>query len=140
MTLGEFAERQRLRIRRDEDGSYHIPGRAGQLFEYDGQRLAVMYLDGTPRAWGNRKRACLAVGMELHQDGDAEGTLLFDPENDAQAELGIQVAGVGRRRVLSDEHRRSLVAAGAAHRFVSDGDGCSEALHALETSPSATAG
>jgi hypothetical protein len=140
MKLADFAERHRLRVRRAEDGEPHVPGRDGQLYEHDDARLAVVYLDGTPRAWGHRKRACLAAGMTLLQDGDAEGTLLFDPANPEHVRLAVEVVGARRRKQLSEEHRQKLVAAGAAHRFASDDDGCSDALHALETTSAALAG
>jgi hypothetical protein len=47
----------------------------------------------TGEMWNNRRNACVAVRMELHQAGDREGGLLFDPLNPEQAKLAIQVSG-----------------------------------------------
>jgi len=35
MTVNEFAEKRRLKMRRDECGESIIPGRQGQIYEYD---------------------------------------------------------------------------------------------------------
>lgn len=97
MDIRAFAKRERLKTRRDEVNEEIIPGRGWKLqahrigeeavltsrgshiYEHGDGRLAATFLKGTPRTWGFRKRRGLAVGMELHQDGDEEGTLLFDP-------------------------------------------------------------
>lgn len=106
--LQTFADRYRLRIRVDDAGDRMIPGRDGLLYDYGSGRLGVMVLDLTPRRWGNIRRRCEAVGMELLQDGDAEGALLFDPAAAAQAQLAIRVAHVKRRRVVSEATRQRL--------------------------------
>jgi hypothetical protein len=46
--------------------------------------------------------------MEVHQYGDREGSLLFDPSRAEHAKLAIQVAGVKRRRTMSDALWASL--------------------------------
>jgi len=51
-------------------------------------------------------------GFQLIQNGDWEGTLLFDVENVEQAKLAIRVLGIKRRRKLSLEQ-----AARAAERL-----------------------
>jgi len=105
-TIREFAERHRLRVRHDEDRTWIIPGRYGHLWD-DGDRLAVTIFGehATKTLWTYRRRACLAAGMELVQDGDAEGTLMFDPSNAEQAQAAIRAAGVKRRRTLSPAQR-----------------------------------
>jgi hypothetical protein len=62
----------------------------------------------TTEMWTNRKKACLAVEMELHQDGDREGCLLFDPRNAAQAKVAIQVAAVKIRRIMTQAQKEDL--------------------------------
>lgn len=79
MDLKELAEANRLRTRRDEDGSSIIPGKDGHIYSHGTNRFGVVVFEQTPRKWGFRKRACLDAGMELFQDGDYEGTCLFDP-------------------------------------------------------------
>jgi hypothetical protein len=113
-TLKPFVAKYRLKLRIDVDETRIIPGRVGQIYAHDPARLGVMYLP--PRAktsemWTNRKKACLAVGMLVHQDGDREGCLLFDPRNAAQAKLAIQVAGLKRKRIMSPAQMESLAKA-----------------------------
>jgi hypothetical protein len=107
MTLQAFAEDHRLTVRRDEANDRIIPGKHGHIWER-GERFAVTLLDLTPRKWNHRKRLCLEEGMELDQDGDFEGTLLFDPTNADQAEAAIGVAKIRKRKVPSEAQLRSL--------------------------------
>ena len=59
--------------------------------------------------------------MILRQNGDAEGSLSFDPGNDEQAGLAIWIAGVKYRRHLSEEQTWSLAARAAyARKFRDD--------------------
>ena len=102
MSARSFAEPHRLRVRRDDDGAAIIPGKYGHLWEFDDNTLALTLLDLTPKKWGNRRRACLGAGMEIHQDGEDEGTLLFDPADDDQLALAVKVCGIKRRRILSE--------------------------------------
>jgi hypothetical protein len=113
MDVGAFAESQRLKVRRDEDGTQIIPGKAGHVWAYGAGRLAVTLLELTPRTWGHRKRACLAVGMDLHQDGDYEGTLLFDPTDAEQVQVALKAAHVKRRRRVSTKTKERLRAMSA---------------------------
>jgi hypothetical protein len=108
--LTDFAERHRLRIKRDQDRTWIIPGRFGHLWE-DGDRMAVTVFGehATPRGWGNRRRACLAAGMECVQDGDAEGTLTFDPSDAEQAQAAIRAVGAKRRRTMSPAQREAAM-------------------------------
>jgi hypothetical protein len=100
-----FADNHRLKTRIDGDGTKIIPGRDGQIYEYDADVLAVMYRPKgdawKPKTWGNARRACLALGFTLLQDGDSEGCLSFDPTNKAQAKLALKVAHIKTRRIPS---------------------------------------
>ena len=125
MTLKDFAERYRLRLAKDECDDPVIWGRPDQtnIFEHaiDGSRFGVMFMtDGRkpPRTelWRKFQSACLAAGMTSNQVGDAEGTFLFDPADDAQAKTAIRVARVPRRKQLSPERREAMVAVLAAAR------------------------
>ena len=40
--------------------------------------------------WNHTKVKCLAAGMTLHQDGDAEGIFVFDPADPGQTKLAIK--------------------------------------------------
>ncbi len=121
--LRTFAEAHRLRTRRDEDNTLMIPGKVGHIWEFDEDLLAVTLLNLTNGKWSGEKRGrrkpCCDVGMKLHQDGDCEGTLLFDPEDAEQVELALRVAEVKRRRWMSPENKQRFVEAGKATRFKS---------------------
>jgi hypothetical protein len=66
-----------------------IPRRQGQIYEYDAAELGVMFMPPPtkddrwgkwcPKKWGNFRRAALAIGMTLRQNGDSEGCVSFDP-------------------------------------------------------------
>ena len=109
-------------MRRDECGESIIPGRQGQIYEYGDGELGAMFMPTPtkddrwgkwcPRTWGNFKRAALAIGMTLRQNGDSEGCLSFDPANDAQARLAIKIAGVRPKRRVSPEEIARLVTVG----------------------------
>jgi hypothetical protein len=58
--------------------------------------------------WNNRRRAGIEAGMLVHQDGDWEGSMVFDPSNPSQAKLAIQIAGLKRKRVMSDAQKKAL--------------------------------
>ncbi len=118
MTVIEFANAHRLTLKTDRgDGTQVVVGRTGQIYEYSATELAVMFilLDDSqpcPRRWSNALRKCAAAGMRVLQNGDAEGTLAFDPSNPEQVKLAIAVAGIKRKKKLSDQHRAKLVASG----------------------------
>jgi hypothetical protein len=118
MTVADFAANHRLKTRVDDDNTTIIPGRHGQIYEYDDQLLGVIYSNPRDKAanrWLTAKRECEAAGMTLQQFGDREGSLSFNPENRAQAKLAIRVAAVKFKRIMSEKQRevarRGLAAA-----------------------------
>lgn len=111
MDIRAFANEYRLRTRRDEDGGRIVPGKHGKIDPYDIATLAVMILGSTPRKWGFARRAGEAAGMTVLQDGDAEGTLLFDPSNAEQARTAIKIAAAKRKRIMSPAQREVLAKA-----------------------------
>jgi hypothetical protein len=121
-TLIAFARQYRLKARPnpDDDGAEVILGRQGQIYEYDENQLAVLFMppgEPRPRMWTTFKRAAIGLGMVLRQNGDAEGALSFDPANPKQAKLAIKIAGAKRKRRLSSEHRTKLLIASKASQF-----------------------
>lgn len=102
MTTTDFADKYRLKVRRDADGTEIIPGRPGSshIYEYGEDELRVMFLPyksihdpARPRLWHSLCREAIALGMVLRQNGDAEGCLSFDPSDQGQARLAIRIAG-----------------------------------------------
>lgn len=116
-----FAETYRVRIKKDSCGELIIPGSlrpadmperleyASHLYEYgDRSRFGVLLTFQSKKGWTNAKRELLTAGFTVVQDGDTEGTALFDPHNERQARLALRLARVRERRTLSDEQRRVL--------------------------------
>jgi hypothetical protein len=89
-----------------------IPGKKGHVYVHG---------EGILGAWTDRPSAIRQLGgiggLKLHQRGDREATFIFSP---AAFDAVAMVLGLKRRRRLSEERRRELIEAGAAHRF---GDG-----------------
>jgi hypothetical protein len=108
MTLQEFANRHRLRVRRDEDGQPIVSGRDGVIYRHGSRQFAVMVLDPADKVtrsarprWAHRKRLCRAAGLRLILDGDTEGTHLFRPEDPAMAGIAMKIVRASRRRIAS---------------------------------------
>lgn len=98
MTLQEFADRRRLRIRLGEDREPIILGKRGHIYEHDAETLGLLLEYPTARRWNWARRKLEAAGFTIWQDGDQEGSALFDPENAAQVRLAFRLAGVKTRR------------------------------------------
>jgi hypothetical protein len=103
MTIKEFAARHKVRIKLDELADPIVIAKHGQIYEYGPGQFGVMFLTDSVGKWNNRRKECEAAGMKLIQDGDTEGTLLFDPENLAQAKTAIRTVGARFRRQVSPE-------------------------------------
>ena len=121
MTIQEFAAKYRLKTRHitvfKGEQVYDIPGKHGEIYEGDEEFLGVLFAPPSktdkcgrwcPRKWGKVKRAGLAVGMILRQNGDSEGCLLFEPTNQVQSKLAIKISGVRRKRAVSPESAARL--------------------------------
>ena len=117
MTINDFATQHRLKTKHDRgDDTTIIPGKAGQLYEYSDEELAVMHIlpatkPARPRVWNRMRDLCAAAGMVLRQNGDAEGALSFNPENREQVKLAIKLAGVKRKRQMSEKQKAVAEAA-----------------------------
>ena len=122
MTIIEFAEKHKLKVRRDsDDGTDIIPGMHDQshLYEWDDSELAVMFITpatkpARPFFWRKYRDSGIAAGMRLIQDGDAEGCLGFDPTKPDQVKIALKLAGVKCKRQVSPEQLATL----ARFRFI----------------------
>jgi hypothetical protein len=112
--LARFAAKYSLRVQHDECDDPVILGKHGHLYEYSPTELGLMILppDGNPRPrlWNSISKECIASGMILRQNGDAEGALSFSPENKEQAKLAIRMAGARPKRQMSEERRQAQAA------------------------------
>ena len=57
-----------------------------------------MFLGATAKLWGNAWRKMLAAGYEIHQNGDTEGSCLFQADNAEQMKVAFKVVGAFRSR------------------------------------------
>jgi hypothetical protein len=109
-----FAQDRRLKISKTDEGEKVIAGRLGEshIYQYSLTELGVAFVPGkwTPKTWGNHKRAAIALGMTLRQNGDSEGTLSFDPTNWPQSKLALRIAKARAKRVLSPERAAAAAA------------------------------
>jgi hypothetical protein len=128
-----FAEKHRLKVVTDKgDGTQVIPGKKGQVSEYDSRHLAVMCIsedcNWTARGWNSARRAGEAAGMPTLMDGDAEGSLSFDPDNPGQARLAIKLAACKTRKQRSEKQIAQLQDARTKNPLAKRGFTSSEAL------------
>lgn len=108
-----------------DDGTEIIPGTHDQshIYEDDG-KLAVMFITpaskpARPFFWRKYPDLGLVAGMRLRQNGDAEGCLTFDPANAEQVKIAFRLAGVKRKRQMSQKQMATL----ARFRFTPATDG-----------------
>jgi hypothetical protein len=129
-----FAESYRLRVTRDDCGDSYIVGKAGLIYGSVGLRLIVT-ITGGPNAsrWNRAKRRSLAAGFELWQDGDDEGSVLFDPDIPVHAKLAIRLVGCRQRRIATPAQRVAL----ARHAFQSKTPRASGSMRPLESTNAA---
>jgi hypothetical protein len=98
LSIPRLAERWRLRVQRLEDGDPAIVGKYGHVHAHGDGRFGLLFMPGKVRLWAYAKRRLEAGGLLIWQDGDEEGSALFDPGNPAQARVALKVVGVRRRR------------------------------------------
>ena len=110
MDIQAFANRYRLRAKRHEDGELIITGKLGHVYGHDDATLGLMFMPNRPRLWPNARRKLDAAGFVIWQDGDEEGSALFDPTNKAQVRLALKVVGAKRKRSLTPAQRSAKVA------------------------------
>ena len=120
LMIERFASTHRLKSALDECWERIVPGKHGHIYEWntDGSVFGVMFMPPKtprepwgkwcPKRWGNFKRAGLALGMTVVQNGDSEGCLSFDPNDKAQVKLAIKIAGVRPKRRISPEQHATL--------------------------------
>jgi hypothetical protein len=103
MNLTDWASRHQLRRpRRDACGDLNILGKRGDIYEY-GQGLLAATILHAPNAqhWNKYREAAKAAGCRVTQNGDEEGTFLFDPGNEIQVNLSLEAIRAFRKRKVS---------------------------------------
>jgi len=103
MTIFEFASKHRLRIKRDECGEQTVLGKRGIISEFDTSKgLLAATILGAPSAqhWNTHSRAMRAAGCTIAQNGDAEGTVVFDPADTNQTDAALRAIQARRKRTV----------------------------------------
>lgn len=110
MDIKRLAEKYGLRLKRDDCGELFVPCKRGQIYEYGSGWFGVMVFgpNASARAWSSVKRLLTTAGFTPHQDGDYEGSLLFNGGNEVQCRRAIRVMGAFRRRRYSPENLKRL--------------------------------
>ncbi len=116
MTITEFSQKYRLRLRRTEDGEQISRGKYGEIYQHGDGFLGVLVMPNghRPRLWPGARRRLEAVGCTIWQNGDHEGSVVFDPANLKQCRLVLMVIGAKRKRIPSPAQLATLEKATSA--------------------------
>ena len=109
MDLREFACKFRLKTIRDGCGDVIIPGRNGQIYEWGSRSFACLVMAKSARYWNATREKLIGAGFRAIQNGDTEGTVLFDPQDGGQAGLAMKAIGPKRKRVVTESQKAILV-------------------------------
>ncbi len=126
MKLEDFATKYRLKVRREEDGEPMISGKFGRLYQHDPETLGLLFLPGRPRLWPHARRKLEVADLTIWQNGDDEGSTLFDPANTVQSRLALKVIRAKPRRTPSAAQLEVLEKARKSRRIAPKR--CAEAL------------
>ena len=112
-TIVQFAERHRLRVKRDGCGDAVVLGKFGHLYEHNTDVIGVSLEDvrsgpSRARCLLGRRRMAVDAGFRLHQAGEAESILLFEVGDTAQEVLAIKLVGAKQRRTASPAQLKVL--------------------------------
>ncbi len=113
MRMELFVRGHRLRMKRDACGDLIVRGKLGHIAEHGGGFFSVVLEDtasgpSRARALLGRRRKALAAGFRLHQAGDCESVLLFDPAKPHQAKLAIRLVMARPKRRASEAQLANL--------------------------------
>ncbi len=121
MEIKEFAERYRVKTRKDSCEEAIIPGKPRNaarpedrhhIYDHGNGKFGVCLLFTSVGKYHNAQKRLVAAGFTQGQDGDSEGTFLFDPADKQQAKAAIREAGIRIRKELSAERLQAMKARG----------------------------
>ena len=101
-----FAEKYRVRVKRDDCGECVVRGKLGHLYEHDACRFGIS-LEAPPnnarsdRTLRARRRRAIGAGFVTHQEGDSEAVLIFNPADTKQARLAIRLIDAKKIRQVA---------------------------------------
>jgi hypothetical protein len=109
--LEQFAYKQNLRLKKDDCGDLMIPAKLGHIYEHSDLLLGVV-LSESPKYSRKkllpRRRQLVKAGFKLHQAGDAESILLFDPQDVTKAKAVIRALGAKKKRRQTTRQLQNL--------------------------------
>ena len=116
MTLEEFADRYKVKVKTDSCGDPIIHGKVRgaqrpedthHVFESPklSNMLAVYFNFETVGRWNNVRKKLLAYGAQLAVAGPYDGYLLFDPLNEPLVKLVLKLARIKVKRQLTEEQK-----------------------------------
>lgn len=143
--LKQFASEHGLRLKRDKCRDLMIPAKLGHIYEHGAGLFGVVFSESArhrSRILLARRRQLLKAGLTLHQAGDAESILLFDPTSAVQAQAVIRAVGARKKRRQTAGQLLNLRKAlekkplQTPGNNATSGDGSVGQLHSLEGSSS----
>jgi hypothetical protein len=121
MNLKDLSETYRFKTRTDECGDLIAPGRNGHLYTDRGKLLYCLTDDGRKPFKSQRFRSSQESRMEgiatCKLQCDYEGIYELTVVTPASIRTFIKLAGIPKRRRLSDERREKLIASGKRYRI-----------------------
>src|SRR3954469_22030191 len=112
MKLREFAEKHSVRVKRSrEDETDNVVGKYGEIYEYSDDTFGVMVMPDPPRRglWVRSRQKFEALRMTITQNGEQEGSAIFDPSDRKQVKAAIAAIQAKKMRTLSPERRARLL-------------------------------
>lgn len=107
-SVRDFAARHSLsltRVRLDDCGDVTLTGKRGDVYEHSANplRLAVTILRcPSSLHWNKHHELLRTAGCVITQNGDMEGTAVFDPANEAQTQAVLEAIRPRRKRQVKD--------------------------------------
>jgi len=110
MNLQEFADQFRIRPpHADECGDLNIVGKRGDIYVYDDKLFCCTILRApTSQHWNKYREQAVGMGLKVTQNGDAEGTFLFDPAVTIEANFAIEAIQPHFKRQASPAQLENL--------------------------------
>lgn len=120
MTLEDFAQRYKTKIKKDSIGDAFIAGRLADkkmkdrpeyhqhIYAYDGGKFAVFMLYPTNARWNSARKQLEALGATTIVNAECEGIIRFDPNDAKLVGRIIKLAGIRVKREMTEEQKTKL--------------------------------
>jgi hypothetical protein len=116
MTLQEFADKYKVKIKKDSCDDSIIPGKLKgaqrvednhHVFEAQGKFSVYLNMPTTGR-WSGATKRLLAAGAYRQMTGRMDGYLGFDPDDEPLVKLVLKTAKIRVRRQLTEEQKANI--------------------------------